>query len=264
MPSTRLAIGLAQFPQFCLQHLNALVAPGERGHHVSGVETLGNMLRAVLVPGGNGEQDDLFGSRTVTVGHQLCDQVRVVFDNAGFAPNLNASPMHIVDKKKMGLGIIRKIALRDVLSVTGKIDKSDRLLVEYPQESRGSAAVLDIGLPCRVNGRNEDACLRFDEENEISGDTGLPRALSLHAFVGAARALAGLRCFDGWRESDVAWIIAVAVHHFLLVLGVVRRIDVSYRPRSDAVDLPDGLLAGPHEVMRPWRHDGDAARGQGS
>jgi hypothetical protein len=35
----------------------------------------------------------------------------------------------------MGLGIVREISLRDVLSVARKIDKADRLVVEHPQEA---------------------------------------------------------------------------------------------------------------------------------
>jgi hypothetical protein len=37
----------------------------------------------------------------------------------------------------------------------------------------------------------------------------------------------------------------------LFVLRIVGRIDVGYGPRPDAVNLPDGFLARPHEVVYP-------------
>src|ERR1700730_5652654 len=45
----------------------------------------------------------------------------------------------------------------------------------------------------------------------------------------------------------------------LFVLRVVYRIDVGYRPGSDTVDLADGLFSVPDKVVRPGRHDCDAA-----
>ena len=56
----------------------------------------------------------------------------------------------------MGLGIIREIALRDVLPVAGKVGKADGLDVEDPQKTGGPAAMLDIRLALGIDGWKTD------------------------------------------------------------------------------------------------------------
>src|SRR5262249_5029089 len=102
---------LAQQLDFGLQCFDASIALRERRGDVYGLEPLGNVLRTILIPCGNGEQNDLFGARLVPLRHQLCDQLSVAFDDARFAPNLDALPLCIVDEKQLGLRIVRQIAL---------------------------------------------------------------------------------------------------------------------------------------------------------
>src|ERR671924_1278123 len=61
---------------------------------------------------------------------------------------------------------------------------------------------------------------------------------------------------------NAALIAARAGGSPLFFPRIVRRIDVGDGPRSDAVNLPDGLLARPHEVASPRWHDRDAAGSQ--
>jgi hypothetical protein len=55
-----------------LQDLDAFVALSECSGDVDGLEALWDVLRAIGVPGGNGEEDHLFGTRLVPFRHQLC------------------------------------------------------------------------------------------------------------------------------------------------------------------------------------------------
>ena len=87
----------------------------------------------------------------------------------------------------MGLRIVRKIALRDVLPVAGKVGKADGLVVEDPQKASRAAAVLDVGLAIGVDGGKKDARLRLDDAREVGRDAGLPRAAFFHACIAMAR-----------------------------------------------------------------------------
>src|SRR5215510_15234073 len=104
----------------------------------------------------------------------------------------------------MRLRIVAEIPMSDVLPVTGKIDESDGAVVEYAQESRWTAAMLDVGLTLGINGGKEDAHLCLDEGFQIRRDLCAPASLFFHAFIGRARALAGLQYLDGGCEGDIA------------------------------------------------------------
>src|SRR5262247_4191279 len=104
----------------------------------------------------------------------------------------------------MRLCIFAEITLSDVLAVAGKINKSDGAVVEHAQESRWTAAMLDVGLTLGINGGKEDAHLCLDEGFQVRRDLCAPASLFFHAFIGRARALAGLQRLDGGREREIA------------------------------------------------------------
>src|SRR5262245_6157550 len=104
----------------------------------------------------------------------------------------------------MRLRIVAEITLSDALPVTGKIDKSDGAVVEHAQESRWTAAMLDVGLTLSINGGKEDAQLCLDEGFQVRRDLWAPASLFFHAFIGRARTLASLQCLDAGRERDIA------------------------------------------------------------
>ena len=114
---------LAQSHDHGFQVCNALIALRERRGDIGGLEALRDVLRTVRVPGGNGEEDHLFGARLVAFRHQLCDQLGVAFDDARLAPNLDAPPVRIIDQEEIGLRIVGEIAVRDVLPVAAKSAK---------------------------------------------------------------------------------------------------------------------------------------------
>src|SRR5262245_36983713 len=104
----------------------------------------------------------------------------------------------------MRLRIVAEITLSDVLPVTGKIDKSDGAVVEYAQESRWTAAMLDVGLTLSINSGKEDAHLCLDEGFQVRRDLCAPASLFFHAFIGRARTLASLQCRDAGRERHIS------------------------------------------------------------
>src|SRR5262249_28979422 len=99
---------------------------------------------------------------------------RIVLDDVRLAPDLHALPGAVVDQEEKPLGVLAEIALGDVLPVAGEIGKADRPVVEHLEKSRGSAAVLNVGLAALVRGAQEDARLALDERGEIETDTGRP------------------------------------------------------------------------------------------
>src|SRR5262249_7768322 len=101
-------------------------------------------------------------------------QFCVAFDDPRFAPNLDATPMRIVDQEKVGFGIVRKIALRDKLPVTRKVDKADGLVIEDMQETGRPAAVLNIRLSFCARSGEKNTRLRLDEGGKIGANTSLP------------------------------------------------------------------------------------------
>ena len=54
--------------------------------------------------------------------------------------------MRVIHHENIRLGILGKIALRDVLPVAGIVGEGERLLVQNPDKTLWAAAVLDIGL----------------------------------------------------------------------------------------------------------------------
>src|SRR5262249_31751587 len=198
------------------QRLDTPIARGQCRRNIGSLEPPRNMLRAIGVPGVNGEQDHLLGTRLVALWHQPRDQIRVAFDDPRLAPDLYAGTLRVVDQEQVGFGIVGEIALRNVLPVAGEIDEGDRLVVEHTQETRWPATVLDIGLSVRAGGGEKDTRLRRDEDAQIGCDPGLPRAVLLHPPIGPARAFAGLHRFDRCREGDIARIGLWRCHALML------------------------------------------------
>src|SRR5260370_29844199 len=154
------------------ERLDAFVTLGKRGGDVGGLETLGDMPRTIRVPGGNDEKNHMLGARLVAFWHQLCCQLRIAFDDARLAPDLDALPVRIIDQEQVRSGIVREIAKRDILPIASEIDKADGPVVKHPQKACWAAAMLDIWLALGVRGGEENARLRFDEAGEIGRDAG--------------------------------------------------------------------------------------------
>src|SRR5262249_15510491 len=134
------------------QHLDASVALGQGRRYTVSVETLRNILGAICVPCRNGEEDHLLGTCLVIVRHEFRSQFRVAFDDTRFSPNFGAAPVRIVDQEEVGLGIVGKIALRDILPVARIIDEADGLVVEHTQEASWPPTVLDVRLSFGAGG----------------------------------------------------------------------------------------------------------------
>src|ERR1043166_4190925 len=166
----------AQPLHFRLQRRDPLIALGERGRHVGRLEALGNVLGAIGVPGGNGEEDHLLGTGAVAFRHQLRGQIGCALDDARRAPNLHALAVGVVDQEQKGICVVREIPERDVLAVAGVIDEAERDVVDDPQEAGRAAAVLHVRLPGRVGGGEEHARLRLDERTQIRRDGRCPRS----------------------------------------------------------------------------------------
>src|SRR6476646_6114825 len=92
------------------ERCDALVAIGESGRNVGGLETLRDVLRAIRVPGRDGEENDLLRACLVAFRHQPCHQRGVALDGTCLAPELDAPPMCVVDQEEISLGILRQIA----------------------------------------------------------------------------------------------------------------------------------------------------------
>src|SRR6201995_3007517 len=92
------------------------------------------------------EQDHLLGPRAVAFRHQRLQQRRIVVDDPRLAPHLDATAMRVIHDEDVRLGILREIALRQILPVAAIIGESDRAFVQHLDEALRSATVLDIGL----------------------------------------------------------------------------------------------------------------------
>src|SRR5262249_5488173 len=112
--------------------------------------------------------------------------------------------MRVIDEEQMRLCIVAEITLGDVLPVASIIDKSDGVIVEHAQESRRTAAMLDVRLTLGIDGGEEAAHLRLDEGLTVRCDLRVPASLFLHELIRRARSLARLHGLDGRREGPIA------------------------------------------------------------
>ena len=121
--------------------------------NILGEEHLRDMLRAVRVPGLDGEDDGLLGARLVALGEQRGGERGIVLDRARRAPDLHPHAVGVVHQEQRGLGIVGEIAGRDVLAVAAEIGEAERLLVEHAQEAGRTAAMLNIRLAVGIDRR---------------------------------------------------------------------------------------------------------------
>ena len=54
-------------------------------------------------------------------------------------PIFDAAPVRVLDREEVGPGVVREIALRDILPVAGRIDEPIGLVVEHTQEANRDA-----------------------------------------------------------------------------------------------------------------------------
>ena len=164
------------------------------------------MLRAIGVPGRDLEQDHLLGPRLVALRHQRSHQRRIVLDDARLAPDLDPAAMRIIHDEDVRLGVFRQIALRDELPVAAVIGERQRVLVQHFDKALRAAAMLDVGLPVGVGGREIKAVGLRQERREVVVDLGAPAAVFLDMGVAVARSLAGLDRLHRRGEGDIAGI----------------------------------------------------------
>src|SRR5262249_8974202 len=159
---------------------------------------LRDMLRAVGIPGRDGEQDQLLRPSPIVRRHQPRRQLALTLHDAGSTPYFDPLTLGVVDQEQVGLGIVGKVARGDVLPIAGEIDKAKSLLIEHLEKAGRAAPVLNVGLTFRIGGGQEYAGLRLDEGLEIGADARRPRAFVLALGVAVARTLAVLDRLDGW------------------------------------------------------------------
>ena len=134
---------------------------GQRRGDIRRVEALRDVLRAIRIPGRNGEEKHLLGPGAVIFRHQPLQELAVILDDARLAPDLDPLAVDIVDQEKMRLRILGEIAERDILPVAREIGKADGLLIEHLEEARRPAAMLDVRLAVLARRGEEDARLRL-------------------------------------------------------------------------------------------------------
>src|SRR5262245_29431253 len=196
----------AQPLHLCFQLSDARFALGDRGRDSCRLEALRDMLGAVRIPGRDGEQYHLLGASPIALRHQSCGQLAIAFNDAGSTPYFDALTLGVVDQEQVGLGILSKVARRDVLPIACEIDKAKGFFIEHLEKARRATAMLNVGLTFRIGGGQEDAGLPFDEGPEISADVRRPGALVLALRVAVARTLTVLDRLDGRRKGDIARI----------------------------------------------------------
>jgi len=166
--------GAAQLRKLGFEHRDALIALGQCGSDILCLETLGDVLRTIHIPGRHGYQDRPFGASLVVFRLQSCRQFGVIFDNSSLTPNLDSITRRVIDQEQMNLGVVGEIPQGDVLAVTGKVGKPKGAFVKYSKKSGGPAAMLDVGLPRAVGSSEKNTRLRLDEGFQIGRDDRLP------------------------------------------------------------------------------------------
>ena len=85
----------------------------------------------------------MFRKRVVPLGHQRPHQLRIVLDDAGLAPDLDALAVRVIDQEQKGLRVVGEVALGDALPVAAVAGEGDGPLVQHPQEPGRPAAMLN-------------------------------------------------------------------------------------------------------------------------
>ena len=72
-----------------LERRDAFSLLGQRRGDVRRVEALGDVLRAIRIPGRNGEEKHLLGPGAVILRHQPLQELAIILDDARLAPDLD-------------------------------------------------------------------------------------------------------------------------------------------------------------------------------
>ena len=95
----------------------------------------------------------MFAARAIAFGHQLRQQRWIILDHPCPPPDLHPSTVGIVHQKQERATVIGEISGGYVLAVARIIGETKRPFIDLANESLRPAAVLRIGLPVRIGGR---------------------------------------------------------------------------------------------------------------
>ena len=109
---------------------DSLVTFREQSCHISRLETLRNVLRAVGIPRIDMEQYGLIAPCLVVRWHQACDERDIVLNDSCLAPEFDPLPSREVDEEEVRLGVLGEIAGADELLVAAEVGKGDGIFVE--------------------------------------------------------------------------------------------------------------------------------------
>ena len=157
-----------------------------------------DVLVAVHVPGFDLEDDRPLDFAGILRVAKLVEQFRIVVDNLGRAPELDALAIRVVHQEDKRFGIFRKVAEGDVLSIAAEVGEGERFFVEHFEEAGRAAAMLDVGLGIGAGGAEVEHVHVLDEFGELGRDFGLPAVAFFDVGIGAARALGRL---DGFHRG---------------------------------------------------------------
>src|SRR4051794_38483223 len=125
------------------------------------------MLGAVRIPGCDGEENDLFRPRLVSLRKQTLRKLRIALDHLRFTPDLDTLAIGVVDEEEMRLRVFQQVTLGDVLTVSREVDEADRLVIEDFEEAGRTAAMLDIRLALGIRRPEKDARPAFDKSCQV-------------------------------------------------------------------------------------------------
>ena len=133
-----------------------------------------DVLGAVDVPGFDGEDDGpLDLARIVRVAQPL-QQLGVVLDHPGSAPQLDPLLVGVVHQEEERPGVLRQVAERDVLAVAAEVGEGQRPVVQHLQEARRSASMLDVRLPLGAGRAKVEHIQPRHELGQVRGYMGPP------------------------------------------------------------------------------------------
>src|SRR5471032_3258496 len=186
-----------QAGHFLFQCLDALDQPVHGRRDLGLAVARHDVLRAVGVPGLDGEHDRAPRPGLVGGIDQPLHQLDVALDDPRAAPQLDPLLRGEVQDEDVGAIVLLEMTERDVLPIAGEVGESEFARADRLQETRRSAAMLDIRPAVGAGGRKKEGIDGVEELAEIVGDLGLPVA----AFERLPRSETRLLCLD--RKSVV-------------------------------------------------------------
>src|SRR6267143_6062273 len=133
-----LARSASQLLNLNLEPLDALIAFGERGSDVSGVDACGDMSGTVGVPGKYRKEHDPLGLSLVSDRHQSGGERLIAFRGAQLSPHLEPTPACVVDQEQMCFRVLFQVAQGDVLPIADVVDKTNGSFIEHAYEAPGA------------------------------------------------------------------------------------------------------------------------------